>query len=186
MTEYIKKITDDLIFYQKYDGQMTSLIKQLPIPLSEFNPETRLVTENGMYIGGLFNLRLRGTRLWGNAYIDSYVDIGPEDKANSSIPQSRWSKLFCNKSMPERRYDIMNEGKKYSKEWRIEAGDSCGAVIISGTREYPKLCDYILGDLRAEAITKKDMTLSNELLDKLFTPTLELVVLEYSKLMNVK
>lgn len=181
MTEAIQKITNDLVFYQKYEGKMNDLVSRLETPLSAIKPEVRVVTEDGMYVAGLFNLHLNDKYLKGNAFLKAYTDMDIKTTSEPNIQDSIMSKLFGAIIKP----DIVHDGKRYSKKWSVVSGQSYGSLIIGADYNnksviYPSLIDRLKSDL----INERQIVLSNDLSEQLFSPLFKSLQFAYDAMMN--
>lgn len=186
MTTDLEKTTNNaLVHYQKYDGKNVDLITALQTPLSELKPELRLVTDDGMYVGGLSDLHISEKILFGRGYIHSYAVVNNEDNTPSSMHNSIWHRLFGDKVAPIFQDIIVHDSKKYSKEWSVVSERSSN-MIINGHPSTPKIEYDLLDVLRAESVNKNNVALSKELLKQLFMPTYESLLLAYTQMMHGK
>jgi hypothetical protein len=186
MTQALQKIANsEIVLYQKYDGKRSDLATVLETPLSELRLENRLITDDGMFIGGLYDLVLSEKTLNGKAYLVSYALKKELDKEQPSMQQSFWNKLFGDKPLLEGP-TVIHEGKKYSREWKIYAGGQFAGHCIVTDWDKPTLRYYLLDELRADALNYHNTVIGESLMKMLFAESFKAVLLAYDQLMHAR
>ena len=182
MNQNLQKITDDVkvIFCQTYDGRKSDLATVLQIPLSELKLENRLITKDGMYVGGICNLELSGKALLGKGYLVSYALKEKIAEEEHSMQKFVLNILFGDR-IPKDESEVIQDGKNYSREWEIFTG-SCGETIIYNRHGEIEMKSYLIDDLKAKAINSHNVVISGSLMTQLFADSYKALRLMYKQL----
>jgi hypothetical protein len=182
MSEELQKRPVDLILYKTYQGEISDLITHMEMPLSQLEPETRLVVPNGLFRGGVYGLELQKDSLRGSAFLRYYTEMS--DQAEP-VPDTMRAKIqYALFNTPrQKRPDLEHEGKKYEKTWGVSTGSN-GELIFFKTEWSNDIhkCNNLIDRLKAASVNNNNVILQDRVLRLIFGPIYEGLHAAYTQL----
>lgn len=154
-----------LVVYNKFQGEIQKFVQEAVLPISELNPENRVVVDQGMYIASCRRLELEPSGFYGILRIKYLKEILESDKDHAENLWIKIKKVFVPKSDigTSDTGIIEYDDKLYKEMWEIETDR--GWITSHGS-----VYGEALGKLKAVLYTKKKLLLANEFLMFLTEP----------------
>jgi hypothetical protein len=166
---------NELVIYSPNQLDLRAHVNKLEVPISEINPENRIITDNGIYAGGFKRLKFDEYGVICLQYIRFLSKLEQEvinEKNSSYLLEKISANLFGKDKIKKIKLDnnkiIQHNNINYFEKWEIANGSS---IILSYNHYQKKLDinDFFTG-LKSEALERQNVTISNEFLMNLFLP----------------